>query len=256
MKRTISIFLAIITLTSSLFLTSCSLSVDKTLIDETVLNIEASEIQKAIQKCQTMNDATLKRGKDEILSVVVDKLNNYLNTSKWMLTDYRLVDEKTIEELKEYKELLSLLPLSKTNTNSLDFINKALESEKFIDYNDFYAETKDDKTMENIQDYINNANSSSSYSLAITYYKKAQALAEKSYHRFNGKTEKGMAEATLYYNLLSTNLTNAINGRDPSATEESELASAGEKYQSALMDIANSVQELKDIVNEFPTKIY
>ena len=109
MKKFFSLFIAIFIVFS---LAGCRQNnIDNESIDNTIMHIEADELENALTVCQTMDEKTIEKGSDKIMECIVKKLDYYLNFNYWINTKYVLVNSDAINKLKIYEKILSFVVL-------------------------------------------------------------------------------------------------------------------------------------------------
>ena len=231
-------------------------SVNKDAIEQVVTHIEANELSYALSKCQSLNQKSLESGKDKILEIVLIKLKYYLDSDNWIVTNYSLVEEKAIEELKIYQQILNTLPLEDTFTNATTFVSTALKLEEFIEWNEYYK--SQDDYLEEAIDYLNQGSSyrNTSWSTAVKYYEKAFNVTNTAYNHYKDSNERGMQEAAQWYKVLSEQIRRTINKEESSSAQENAYTQASESYQNMLNDYSSMLSEVVDILELFPSKLY
>lgn len=257
-------FLCILSILCILLFTACNsgikkseTKIDKDLIEQVVMNVQANELDEAINKCKSMSDETRKTGAEEIVAEVATQLDLFLGTKSWILTDYSLVSEEVIDDLKQYKILLELLPTYDLNTNTVKFVNKALELGGYTEFNDMHSIFANDYINE-VNQYAEKGDEYGSYSydLAVTYYKKAIQSANSICNYCEKRSSKGMHEIYTFYKLMSNRFARAIEGYDATDSEIKEVDQAYGDFQTISNEYLSAVKEVSEIESEFPTKIY
>lgn len=260
MKKIVSLLLiAIMLISSMLIFSSCGSSsksnIDTNGITQIVTHIESNESDKALSKCQTSNQETLESGKDNILDAIKQKLNYCISHSTYKSSTY-WINERTVNELKNYKGILALLPLEDTFTNAVDFVNEAVKLEKFIKWNDYASE--DDNYLQAIQNYMDQGASyrNTSWNIAVTYYEKALAVCRNAATAFSNENNYGYKETADFYNAYGTLIYNIIHKKDNTIAEENEFDRAKEGYLRISQEYIDALDEYIKILEKFPTNIY
>ena len=260
MKKTVSLLLAIIMFVSCVaLLSACGSSSNNNGgtgdIAQIVQHIEANESTEALRKCQSASRKTLETGKKDILDAVTKKLNYFISHSSYKSSTY-WIDERTINEIKNFKSILALLPLDDTFTNAIDFVNEAVKLEKFIKWNPYVAE--EDDYLQTIQDYLDTGASyrNSSWNIAVTYYEKALSVCRNATTAFSNDNNYGFKEISDFYNAYGTLIYNIIHKKDNTTAEENEFERAKEEYVSITNEYISANEEYLEILKTFPTKIY
>lgn len=234
---------------------SCSLSVDKEAIENTIDRIEATELNKALELIQGMDEQTLKAGKDDILAAVINKLNQYLYTSTWISSSSCLVKESAIVELENYQSILEALSLDPDTTNADDFVEKALMLKKYTKWNLYYA--ADDDYLSEAQSYMNQgANYKSNPSIASQYYTKAYNVAIEAYNKFRNYSRSGMKEAADFYYNYAVQINGIISRSGTTSVEDDAYNNASKAYKAMINEYMDALSEVTNIVETFPTKLY
>ncbi len=225
-------------------------------INKIIVHIESNELGTALSACKSTSANTLKEGSDKILACILDELKYYLASSNWVNTAYALVKTDAINELKIYREILSLLSLGNTFTNATTFVSKALELASYTTWNEYHK--ADDNYLAEAQNYMNQGAPyrNTSWSTAVTYYEKAYTVANNAYYHFNGRSGKGMQEAANFYKAYATLIRNTINKKDNSAAEENAYNNASAAYKTIIQGYTDAISEIIDIVKTFPNKLY
>ena len=228
--------------------------VDSNGIKEVVTHIESNESAQALSKCQTFNQKTLESGKNDILSAVIKELNYCISNSTYESKTY-WVNEKTIEELKNFQAILSLLPLDDTFTNAPSFLDNAVKLEKFIKWNKYHAEN--DNYLVEIQEYMDTGASyrNTSWNIAVVYYEKALTICRNAAINFSADAY-GCQETADFYNAYGTLIYNVIYDKDNTIAEENEFDRAKEAYLKITDEYINALSEYIEILESFPTNIY
>lgn len=250
-KKTVFVCL-IIYLVILTFVTGCQFS-DEAKIDQIVQHLRAGELDAALEKCCTMDDVTLEAGREDILDEVIGNLED-IRKSDWLLTKYELVDVDTIEVLKKYKEILSYLKVEEVFTNADEFVNKALEMEQFIEWNDYYA--ADGDYIEDINYYVDLAEESSYWSVAVMYLEEAYDIADKASREYSGEKGKGMVEAYEFYTSYKVMIGNWIDGVDSTSKQKSTFESARKTMVKLLEEYITVYEKAEEIFKAFPSELY
>ena len=260
MKKIISLLIATTMLISFVSLLSACDSGSKTKVDsdgiaQVVTHIKSNESSKALSKCQSFNQETLESGKSDILDAIKEKLDYCISHSSYKSSTY-WINERTIEELKNFKSILDLLPLEDTFTNAVDFVNEAIKLEKFIKWNEYASE--DDDYLQDIQDYMDTGASyrNTSWNIAITYYEKALAVCRNAATAFSNESNYGYKETADFYNAYGTLIYNVIHKKDNTIAEENEFDRAKEGYLTITQEYIDANKEYLEILKAFPTNIY
>ena len=256
MKNRIALILTIV-LSVSCFLVGCgSNGVDNISIEKALTHIEANELENALNVCESMNEKTLEKGKEEILECILKKLEYYLDYDNWTNTNYALVETKAIEELKIYQKILSLLPLGDTFTNAITFISTTLKLEEYTVWNDYYK--SDDNYLTEAVGYMNQGAPyrNTSWSIAVTYYEKAYTVSNNAYNHFKNSDEKGMQEAANWYKVFSEQIRRTINKQDSTALQDNEYNRASASYKQMLNEYKSVLSDVTDVLESFPNKLY
>lgn len=260
MKKIISLLLiTILLLSCASILSSCNQSsesnIDTEGIEQVVTHIESNESNKALSKCQAFNQETLNSGKDAILDAIKQELNYCISHSTYKSNTY-WINEKTIEELKNYKSILALLPLENSFTNAVDFLNEAVKLEKFIKWNAYASEY--DEYLEDIQYYMGTGASyrNTSWNIAVTYYEKALATCRNAAIAFSNENNYGFKENADFYTAYGTLIYNVIHKKDNTIAEENEFDRSKKEYLRITQEYIDALDEYIEILEAFPTSIY
>ena len=261
MKKIVSLLLVTIMLISCIsLLSSCDTgsknNIDTEGIEQVITHIESNELNKALSKCQSLNQETLENSKDAILECILKNLEYYLEYDNWTNTKYALVDTKAIDELKIYKKILNLLPLEDTFTNASTFVSTALKLEKFIEWNDYYK--SNDDYLTEAMEYMNQGAPyrNTSWSIAVTYYEKAYTVSNSAYNYFKNSDEKGMQEAAEWYKVLSEEIKRTINKQDSTAAQDNAYSHASASYKQMVNEYISVLSDVIDIIDTFPKNLY
>jgi tetratricopeptide (TPR) repeat protein len=266
MKKILSVLLAAMMIVSCMLsLSACGpdnegnteteSNVNSEIISQIVIHIESNESSKALSKCQSLNAETLEAGKDTILVAIKQKLNYCISHATYKSSTY-WVNEKTIDELKNYQGILDLLPLEDSFTNAVDFVNEAVKLEKFIKWNAYSAE--EDNYLQEVQYYLDKGASyrNTSWKTAVTYYEKALTVCRNAAIAFSDEDNYGYKETADFYNAYGTLIYNIINDKDTTANEENEFNRAKEGYLRINQEYIDALDEYIKILEKFPSKIY
>lgn len=228
---------------------------DKEAITDAVTRIEANELTSALKVVKDMDDKTIKAGKDEILTAIINELTPYLDTNSWISTSYCLIDDKTISDLEKYKSIIDALSLDVEETNIDDFLTKALSLKEYVKWNSYYK-ANDDYLTEAKGLMDQGAVYRSSPTIASRYYKQAYDVCMDAYYIFNGSSDAGMKEAAdLYYNFAVQ--TNGIISRSgTTAAQDNAYNNASSAYQRMTSEYIDALDDVINTCEDFPNKLY
>ena len=224
--------------------------------EKIVMCIEANELNDALQLCKNTKNDLNTADTEKIIKALTIKLNRYLNTDTWVLTKYKLVDEKVIKELHIYQKILSALPIENHYTNANKFVSQALNLVKYINWNNYYL--KADEYFDEMLEYMNMGAEyrGVSWNITISYYQKAYNVANTAYNYYKGKSGKGMVECANMYKAFAGMVDDIINERETSSYDSDAYEHAMAKYKVILQEYIDTLSSIQEILDAFPTKIY
>lgn len=217
-----------------------------------VAYIESQEFFQALDKCKSIKPRKLLKYKGKILDAIKRRLNYCITYSTYKSGLY-WIDVRTIREMYAYKGILKLFPEDEVISGMIEVINKIIELEKFIKWNDYAVEDED--VFGDVKSYMEKGDSflETSFENAKKYYEKALSICKRVSLTYFDERNYGFKETSEFYEAYAKIIKRKIEKRESSKEELLTFDVAKTLYTSIYEEYLSALQEYASIIKSFQT---